>query len=120
MVEGATTREVFETYIEQMLGPALRPGQIVVMDNLSSHKSERVHELLFLPPYSPDLNPVEMAFAKVKGLLREAEVRTREALVETIGRALSAVTARDAWGFFERCGYHVSDRSLFEVLVLCT
>ena len=89
MVEGATTREVFETYIEQMLGPALRPGQIVVMDNLSSHKSERVHELieergcelLFLPPYSPDLNPVEMAFAKVTGLLREAEVRTREALV---------------------------------------
>src|SRR3712207_1493823 len=91
------TREVFETYIEQMLRPALRPGQMVVMDYLSSHKSERVHELieergcelLFLPPYSPDLNPVEMAFAKVKGLLREAEVRTHEALVETIGRALS-------------------------------
>jgi transposase len=128
VVEGATNREVFETFIERMLRPALRPGQIVVMDNLSAHKGERVRELieergcelLFLPPYSPDLNPVEMAFAKVKGLLREAEVRTREALVETIGRALSAVSGRDAWGFFEHCGYHPSDRPLFDVLVLCT
>jgi transposase len=117
MVEGATTREVFETYIEQMLGPALRPGQMVVMDNLSSHKSERVRELieergcelLYLPPYSPDLNPIEEAFAKVKGLLREAGARTREALVETLGGALSAVTARDALGYLEHCGYHVSD-----------
>ena len=115
VVEGATTREVFETYIEQRLGPALRPGQIVVIDNLSSHKSERVRELieergcelLYLPPYSPDLNPIEEAFAKVEGLLREAEVRTREALVETIGTALSAVTLRDAWGFFKHCGYPI-------------
>jgi transposase len=127
-VEGATTSEVFETYIEQMLGSALRPGQIVVLDNLSSHKSERVRELigergcglLYLPPYSPDLNPIEEAFSKVKGLLREAEVRTREALVEMIGRALSAVTARDAWGYFEHCGYHPADRPLFDVLVLRT
>ena len=127
MVEGATTSEVFETYIEQMLRPALRPGQIVVaMDNLSSHKSERVRELidergcelLYLPSYSPDLNPIEEAFAKVKGLLREAEVRTYEAVVETIGRALSAVTApgrsrllRALWA---------SDRPLFDVLVLRT
>ena len=82
VVEGATTSEVFETYIEQMLGSALRPGQIVVMDNLSSHKRESVGELiegrgcelLYLPPYSPDLNPIEGAFSKVKGLLREAEV----------------------------------------------
>ncbi len=122
------TREVFETYIEQMLGPALRPGQIVVMDNLSSHKGERARELieergcelLYLPPYSPDLNPLEEAFAKVKGLLREAEVRTREALVDTIGRALSAVSARDALGYFEHCGYHASNRPLFDVLVLRT
>jgi transposase len=127
-VEGATTSEVFETYIEQMLRPALRPGQMVVMDNLSSHKGERVRELieergcelLYLPPYSPDLNPIEEAFSKVKGLLREAEVRTREALVETIGRALSAVSARDAWGYFEHCGYHRSDRPLFDVQVLRT
>ena len=82
VVEGATTSEVFETYIEQMLGSALRPGQIVVMDNLSSHKRESVGELieergcelLYPPPYSPDLNPIEGAFSKVKGLLREAEV----------------------------------------------
>ncbi len=127
-MEGATTREVFERYIEQMLGPALRQGQIVVMDNLSSHKGERVRELieergcelLYLPPYSPDLNPIEEAFSKVKGLLREAQARTREALVETIGRALSAVSARDAWGYFEHCGYHRSYRPLFDLLGLCT
>jgi transposase len=115
VVEGATTREVFETYIEQMLRPALRPGQIVVIDNVSWHKSERVRELieergcelLYLPPYSPDLNPIEEAFAKVKGLMRGAEVRTREALVETISTVLSAITARDAWGFFEHCGYPI-------------
>jgi transposase len=128
VVEGATTREVFETYIEQMLRPELRPGQVVVMDNLSSHKGERVHKLieergcklLYLPPYSPDLNPIEEAFSKVKGLLREAEARTYEALVETIGRALSAVTAQDALGYLEHCGYHASDRLLFDVLVLRT
>jgi transposase len=127
-VEGATTSKVFETYIEQMLGPALRPGQIVVMDNLSSHKGKRVRELiegrgcelLYLPPYSPDLNPIEVAFAKVKGLLREAEARTREALVQTLGGALSAVSARDAWGYLEHCGYHVPDRPLFGVLLLRT
>jgi transposase len=127
-VEGATTSEVFESYIEQMLGPALRPGQIVVMDNLSSHKGKRVRELieergaelLYLPPYSPDYNPIEEAFAKIKGLLREAEARTHKALVETLGRTLSAVSARDALGYFEHCGYHVLDRPLFDVLLLRT
>ncbi len=97
----------------------------MVMDNLSSHKGKRVRELiegrgcelLYLLPYSPDLNPIEVALAKVKGLLREAEVRTREALVETFGGVLSAVSARDAWGYFEHCGYHRSDRPLFDVLV---
>ncbi len=113
VVEGATTREVFETYIEQMLRPALRPGQMVVMDNLSAHKGGRVKEivegrgceLLYLPPYSPDFNPIEQAFSKIKGLLRRAEARTREALIEAMGIALSAVAARDARGFFEHCGY---------------
>ena len=83
------------------------------MDNLSAHKGERVRalleergaELLYLPPYSPDLNPIEEAFAKIKNLLRKAEARTREALVEAMGQALSAVSARDARGFFEHCGY---------------
>jgi transposase len=114
-VEGATDREVFrEAYVEKMLAPSsLRSGQVVVMDNLSAHKGERVRalveergaELLYLPPYSADLNPIEEAFAKIKNLLRKAEARTREALVEAMGQALSAVSARDARGFFEHCGY---------------
>jgi len=99
----------------------LCPGQIVVMDNLSAHKGERVRELieargcevLYLPPYSsPDLNPIEEAFAKIKGVLRKAEARNREALIEAIGRAISAVTSQDVRGFFEHCGYGVSVQSL--------
>jgi len=116
-VEGATTRIVFEAYIEKVLVPSLRRGQVVVMDNhLSAHKGERIGELvrsagcelLYLPPYSPDCNPIEEAFSKVKGLLRKAEARSREALVEAMGKALDAVTARDARGFFEHCGYCAS------------
>ena len=83
------------------------------MDNLSAHKGERVGrivesrrcELVYLPPYSPDLNPIEEAFSKVKGLVRRAEARTREGLIEAVGAALSAITVRDARGFFEHCGY---------------
>lgn len=112
-VEGSTTRVVFEAYVEQALAPSLHPGQVVVMDNLTAHKGERVRELveargcelLYLPPYSPDLNPIEEAFSKVKGLMRRAEARTREALVEAMGKALGAVSARDARGFFEHSGY---------------
>ena len=119
-VEGPTTREVFETYLERVLAPALRPGQIVVLDNLSAHKGGRVREIVegvgceveYLPPYSPDLNPIEQAFSKVKGLLRKAEARTREALVEAMGRALDAVTTRDVRGFFEHCGYRTVDQPL--------
>ena len=112
-VEGATTRAVFEAYVEQALAPSLRRGQVVVMDNLSAHKGGRVRELvegrgcelLYLPPYSPDLTPIEEAFSKVKGLMRRAEARTREALVEAMGKALGAVSASDARGFFEHGGY---------------
>jgi len=112
-VEGTTTRVVFEAYLERALAPSLRPGQVVVMDNLSAYKGGRVREiiesrgceLLYLPPYSPDLNPIEEAFSKVKGLMRRAEARTRAGLVEVMGRALDAVTARDARGFFEHRGY---------------
>ena len=112
-VEGATTREVFEAYLERVLAPTLRPGQVVVMDNLSAHKGGRVTEiieardcqLLYLPPYSPDFNPIEQAFSKIKGLLRRAEARTRESLIEAMGLALSAVSTRDAQGFFGHCGY---------------
>jgi transposase len=112
-VEGATTATVFETYVEQVLIPSLRSGQIVVVDNLSAHKSERARELiegrgcrlLFLPPYSPDYNPIEEAFSKVKGLLRKAQARTRQALIEALGVAISAITVEDAQGFFEHGGY---------------
>jgi transposase len=112
-VEGPTTREVFEAYLERVLAPSLKPGQIVVMDNLSSHKGSRVRELIegrgceliYLPPYSPDLNPIEEAFAKIKTLLRRVEARTREALLEAMGWSLDAVTASDARGFFEHRGY---------------
>ncbi len=114
VMEGATTAMVFEAYAEQVLTPSLRRGQIVVLDNLSAHKSERARKLieergcrlLFLPPYSPDFNPVEEAFSKIEGALREAQARTREALIEALGVAISAATARDARGFFEHGGYH--------------
>ncbi len=119
-VVGGTTKEVFEAYIKQVLGPTLRTGQVVVADNLAAHKGEEVRELveaqgcelLFLPPYSPDYNPIEEAFSKIKGLLRKAEARTREALIEAMKPAISAVTARDARGFFEHCGYRLAGQLL--------
>ncbi len=91
-----------------------------MLDNLGAHKGERVRELieqrgcelLFLPPYSPDLNPIEEAFSKVKGLLRRAGARTRKVLIEAMGRALDAVTAEDTQGFFEHCGYRFSAQPL--------
>ena len=112
-VEGATKAFVFEAYVERFLAPSLQPGQIVVMDNLGAHKTERVRELIegrgcelwFLPPYSPDLNPIEEAFSKVKTHLRKAMARTREALVEAMGEALTSVKPRDARGWFVHCGY---------------
>ena len=115
-VEGATTRAVFEAYVEEALAPSLRAGQVVVMDNLTAHKGERVKELIeergcelvYLPPYSPDFNPIEQAFSKLKALLRKAEAHTREALIEAMGRALEAVTATDASVFFRHCGYRTT------------
>ena len=112
-VEGATTGEVFEVYVEHFLGPALRFGQIVVMDNLGAHRPQRVRELieqrgcelLSLPPYCPDLNPIEEAFSQVKNILRKLAARTKETLVEAMGGALNAVSSEDAKGFFAHCGY---------------
>jgi transposase len=112
-VEGATTARVFETYVEQLLAPALKPGEVVVMDNLGAHRPKRVRELieargcelLYLPPYSPDLNPIEEALSKVKHILRKIAARTKEALIEAMGRALGAVSAQDVRGFFTHCGY---------------
>jgi transposase len=113
-VEGATTASVFEAYVEQVLAPSLEPEQIVIMDNLGAHRPRRIRELieeqdcelLYLPAYSPDYNPIEEAFAKIKNLLRKAAARTKEALVEAIGVALSAISPKDARGFFEHAGYH--------------
>ena len=112
-VEGATRREVFEAYLEHVLAPILKPGQIVVMDNLSAHKGERVRELIeqrgcelvYLPPYSPDFNPIEQAFSKVKDLMPSRVRASALPLIEAMGVALSAVSARDAQGFFGHCGY---------------
>lgn len=112
-VEGATTKVVFESYIQRVLTPSLKNGQIIVLDNLAAHKSERVRELveargcvlMYLPPYSPDFNPIEEAFAKVKGILRKTGARTRKALIEALGAAISAVTSGDARGYFEHSGY---------------
>jgi transposase len=119
-VEGATTRAVFEAYLEEALAPSLPSGQVVVMDNLGAHKGGRVRELvegrgcelLYLPTYSPDLNPIEQAFSKLKGLLRGAEARSRAALIEAVGRALGTVTATDARGFFRHCGYRTAAQLL--------
>ena len=112
-IEGSADRESFSLYLEEVLCPALRRGQIVVMDNLSVHKSKRVRELIegrgcelwFLPAYSPDLNPIEEAFSKAKGILKKAKARTLQALFEATATALSAVGEEDARGFFGHCGY---------------
>jgi transposase len=112
-VEGSTNREVFEAYVEHALAPTLEAGQVVVMDNLSAHKPARVRELIesrdcqliYLPAYSPDFNPIEEAFAKIKGMLRQAGARTKDALVDALGEALSAVSAQDAQGYFQHAGY---------------
>ena len=119
-VEGATTSRVFETYVEKVLLPSLQPGQIVVMDNLSAHKPKRIREfieqrgceLLYLPSYSPDYNPIEEAFAKIKNLLRKAAARTKEALVEAIAAALSAITAEDIRGYFQHAGHRLAGQLL--------
>ena len=120
VVEGATTARVFETYLKKVLAPSLEEGQIVVMDNLGAHRPKRVKELIeargcelmYLPSYSPDYNPIEEAFSKIKNLLRKAAARTKGALVEAIGAALSAVSAEDVRGFFEHAGYHTSGHLL--------
>lgn len=116
VIEASTTAMVFETYVEQVLLPTLRPGDVVVMDNLSAHKGVAVLEaiesagatLMFLPPYSPDLNPIESMWSKVKQFLRRAAARTFDTLVTAIGDALRSVTRDDCQGFFAGCGYRAS------------
>jgi transposase len=113
VVDGAVNGDVFEAFIEQVLVPQLRSGDVVVMDNLSSHKRSRTRQLIestgaalwFLPPYSPDLNPIEMIFAKVKQQLRSLACRTRQALWQAMQSVLDRVTAADAENCYRHCGY---------------
>ncbi len=110
---GATNRAAFEAYVERLLAPSLVPGQVVVMDNLAAHKSERVRELIeargcrlwYLPSYSPDLSPIEEAFSKLKNCLRKAAARTREELQAAIAEALDAITPADAQAYLRHCNY---------------
>jgi len=112
-VEGATDTAVFRAYVKQVLGPTLTPGDIVVMDNLRAHKAVGVQQaiarrgarLLYLPPYSPDLSPIEPGWSKVKTALRKAKARTRASLDKAIAGALVMVTPSDARGWFRHCGY---------------
>ena len=112
-LDGTTDTESFRAYVEAVLVPTLRPGDTVVMDNLSPHKSDPTLALilqagafvLFLPAYSPDLNPIEKMWSKIKNLLRTAEARTPADLITAIGQALATVTPQDALGWFASCGY---------------
>jgi transposase len=114
-IEGATDTAVFQAYVREILAPSLRPGDIVIMDNLGPHKNEQTLALIaaagasarFLPAYSPDLNPIEMMWSKVKALLRASEARTVEELQHAIAAALGQVRAQDAVGWFAACGYNI-------------
>lgn len=114
-LDGAVNTASFAAYLDQVLGPTLQPGDVVVLDNLRVHKAPGLAELveargarlLFLPPYSPDFTPIELAFSKLKTHLRTAAARTREALTTALQAALAWITAEDAQNWFDHCGYHV-------------
>jgi transposase len=116
VLDGPIDGESFRAYVEQFLAPALRPGQIVVMDNLASHKVAGVREaieavgarVLYLPRYSPDLNPIEQLFAKLKALLRKAAARTVEALWLVVGKILSCLPSHECRNYFANAGYRRS------------
>jgi transposase len=116
VVKGPMDSDVFVAWVSEALVPALRAGQIVVMDNLPAHKRPTVRKLIeaagceswLLPPYSPDLNPIEMMWSKVKQLIRGKEPRTFDDLVKAVFQAMDAVTAADAAGFFGHCGHRAS------------
>ena len=113
-IEGAIDTAAFEAYVEHLLVPALTPGQIVILDNLAVHHKAEIRQLieaagcrlLFLPSYSPDLSPIELAFSKIKAFLRRMAARTHVALEEAFGQATTTITQTDARGFFRHCGYH--------------
>lgn len=113
LLDGGADHTAFQLYVERILVPTLKPKQVVVLDNLSVHKHRAVRDaihaagchILFLPSYSPDFNPIEMAFSQIKAYLRRKAARTREALEEEIGRAIDIVTPADATAYFRHCGY---------------
>ena len=119
-LEGAADRDAFDVFVERVLAPALTPGQVVIWDNLSVHKGATARalveargcELVFLPPYSPDLSPIELAFSKLKAYLRRAGPRTRDALEEAIAAGLRTLTTADARGWFAHCGYAATGQPL--------
>jgi transposase len=114
-IDGATDAEVFRVYVEQVLRPTLRPGDIVILDNLRAHKATGIREaieqagarLQYLPPYSPDLSPIERCWSKLKTALRTAKARSREALERAIAQALATITTADAQSWLRHCGYTV-------------
>ena len=114
-IEGGTDTDVFLAYVDNVLGPTLRPGDIVVLDNLAAHRHARVREAIhacgayvkYLPPYSPDWNPIELAWSKLKQWLRAARARTRDQLDEMVAWAMKAITPNDARGWIRHCGYPV-------------
>lgn len=113
VIEGAADAAVFRAYVKHVLAPTLRPGEIVVMDNLSSHKGPEIREMIeaagadlwYLPPYSPDLNPIEKMWSKVKAHLRRLKPRGTEEIHDAVRQALKTITLQDAHGWFESCGY---------------
>lgn len=113
VLKGAMDGTAFEAYVEHVLAPTLRRGDIVVLDNLSAHKGERIRQLIerrgarleYLPPYSPDLNPIELCWAKIKTALRTAKARTLDALLDAVAEALRAISRSDIRAWFTHCGY---------------
>jgi transposase len=111
--DGALNGDIFEEYLKSCLAPTLKKGDIVVMDNLSSHRREGLKEIIeakgakieYLPPYSPDFNPVENMWSKLKTQLRKVKERSKETLFDAVGKALGMITGQDAQGWFEHCGY---------------
>lgn len=116
VLDGAVDGAAFEAFVEAVLVPTLRPGDLVILDNLSSHKGPRVGrsiraaqaDVLYLPPYSPDFNPIENMWSKVKASMRKAAARTFETVVDAVGEALLAVSTTDCQGYFSHCGYEAT------------
>lgn len=116
VLKGAMDGTAFEAYVEHVLAPTLRRGDIVVLDNLSAHKGQRIRQLIeargahleFLPPYSPDLNPIELCWSKIKTALRAAKARTLDALLDAVADGLRSVLRSDIHAWFAHCGYAIS------------